>query len=137
MSWNISVASATSAQGLSPLQLGPSSSNQAICPLLTIAAWIVIFYISSSSLRDGCWLRGKAGRSPPQSPNGMASEHAAWWYTRSEGHKLRQILVLFPLNGGAERKKGYPRCTKQCPCRTSIEVDYTAYTAAAGKTTGG
>ena len=34
---------------------------------------------------------------------------------QSVGQKLGQMLVLFLLNGGAQGKKGFPQCTKQCP----------------------
>ena len=64
----------------------------------------------------------------------MASEHAAWWYARSEGFKLGQI-ILVPTKVGLKEKRATHSALNNA-YGTSVEVDYSAYTSVAGKTTG-
>ena len=93
---------------------------------------MVTFHLLSSSVRYGCWSRGNAGRSLPRKSNGVVSEYTAQWYARSEGCKLGHIRLVSAKWQGW-KKEGLAHGALSNACGTSIEVDYSAYTAAAVK----
>ena len=107
-------------------QLGLSFSNQSTHLLLTSGTRMVTFHLSSSSMRYGCWSRGNAGRSLPYKSNGVASEHAARWYTQSEGHIIGQIRLV-PAKWGGQKKEEHAHGALSNTRSTSVELNYTTF----------
>ena len=85
---------------------------------------MVTFHLLSSSVRYGFWSRGNASRSLPCKSNGVAFEHAAWWYAQSKGHKLGQIRLV-PAKWRGQKKEGHANGALRNARSTSVEVDYT------------
>ena len=62
----------------------------------------------------------------------MASEHAIQWYARSERCKLRHIRLV-PAKQQGWKKEGYANGALSNAPGIFVEVNCTAYTAAAAK----